>query len=198
MLTLSPARDLAALEDAARQSAKKQPAKVRVILTQISRALGATRAKEEELPLEPILVALKALQARALALPVFDSTEIDRDVRRVARRARKAYHKAIHNGGADARHIWRKREKDRLYAALLLGPAWRARAPARRAIAQSLGETLGAERDIVLLIERLEHEPDLAGPKGAARHARAALRKKAKRLAKRANALGALLHRKGA
>ncbi|HYD72405.1 MAG TPA: hypothetical protein VEF55_04660, partial [Candidatus Binatia bacterium] len=93
------------------------------------------------------------------------------------------------------RHEWRKREKDRFYAVTLMEGAWPRRR--RRKQSETLGHLLGLERDALLLIERLEAEPSLAGHATNAMRARRALRKYCGTLRKRADKLGSQLHSAG-
>ncbi|MEJ0060386.1 MAG: hypothetical protein WDM79_12795 [Terricaulis sp.] len=57
---------------------------------------------------------------------------------------------------------------------------------------------MGRERDALLLIERLEREPGLAGTLQQTGRALAALRERREKLAPRADAIGKRLHRGGA
>jgi hypothetical protein len=91
------------------------------------------------------------------------------------------------------RHEWRKREKDRYHAALLLARAWPGKR--RRGLVGKLSEALGEERDAQLLIERLGAPAASAdaADKGR-RRALAVLARRRTKLAQRANDLGARLH----
>ena len=91
-------------------------------------------------------------------------------------------------------HMWRKREKERFYAACLLGRAWPEALPRRRKRNAALGDMLGRERDLQLVIDRLLSD----WPEGGERHALRDLRKVRKRLAKRALELGRRVHADGA
>jgi hypothetical protein len=99
---------------------------------------------------------------------------------------------------APRRHEWRKREKDRLYAVTLLNGAWPRDRKRRKKRGEELGDALGRERDALLLIERLNVEPHAAGSEKASRHALAALKRQCHTLGRRADRIGARLHRDGA
>ncbi len=113
-------------------------------------------------------------------------------MRRVARRARKAWRRS-HKARTTNRHTWRKREKARLYAMSLLPAAWPDARPRRRARNAALAETLGAERDLMLVMARLAADHPVNGEARALRD----LRKVEKRLSKRVNKLGWRLHAEG-
>ncbi|KAF0170748.1 MAG: hypothetical protein FD160_3796, partial [Caulobacteraceae bacterium] len=106
---------------------------------------------------------------------------------------RRAWRRAARSRDTDARHRWRRREKDRLYAATMLAADWPRKG--RRRLNDALGDTLGRERDARLLLARLKSEP--APHSAAAKSARRALRRAIRKLARKADDLGARLHRGG-
>jgi CHAD domain-containing protein len=195
MRTLAQARDVAALAEAARATAKKADKKAAAALGVIGDAL-ITASDAPALNLESARSGLKDLLALAQVWPEASHRQIRRGAERIARLARRAYRRGRRSGEIAHRHEWRKREKDRFYATLILDEAWPS---ARRAKdAEKLGDALGAERDALLLIDRIEEHPDLAGEPKAAKRALKALRKRAERFARRSDDIGADLHARGA
>jgi hypothetical protein len=195
MRQLGQARDLTALADTARTLAVKARRKNAPGLLHAADALETARLHLPERDLETIRAGIRDLIALAQVWPEPSARQICAGAKRIAKRARRTRR---HGRGADQarlRHEWRKREKDRLYAASLLDGAWPG--PRRRKKSDSLGRLLGMERDILLLMERLEAEPSLAGGPEAAGRARRALRKHGARLRKRADKLGDRLHAGG-
>lgn len=196
MHALAHARDVAALGETARKLAKKTKRKEAAALSTLAEALAARCAPLDELDIETIRAGVKDLLALAQVWPEASPRQIRRGARRVAKRARRAHRRGSASEQIAPRHEWRRREKDRLYAALLLDAEW----PRRRrlTLGDRLGDVLGKERDALLLLHCLEQSPHLAGsPKAAARVYRAVMRR-ARRLAARADALGAELHADGA
>ncbi|MBI3438209.1 MAG: CHAD domain-containing protein, partial [Proteobacteria bacterium] len=115
---------------------------------------------------------------------------VKRGARRVARRARKAWRQGNDKDAPeDRRHLWRQREKDRLYAASLLGAAWPTRR--RHGASARLVKLLGKEHDLALLAQRLEQSPS---PGGAEAAALKALRSRREQLVKRARRAAEQLH----
>jgi hypothetical protein len=198
MRALAQTRDLAALGDYARALSKRSGKKQAAALLIVSEKFDAMRAATPPLNLESVRAGLRDLLALAQVWPEASARQIEKGADRIAWRARVACKRGR---GADAparRHDWRKREKDRLYAAMLLGKAWPDDRQRRIGRGTRLGEVLGRERDALLLIERLEREPGLAGTLKNTERALAALRERCAKLAPRADRLGAKLHRGGA
>lgn len=114
---------------------------------------------------------------------------------RAARRGRAAAARALDRGEAGAAfHDWRKAVKHHWFQARLLGPVWPEMLAPQIAAADALGEDLGAQNDIGVLLARLAAGPDpavsaLAAEGPFAQAARAAERE----LAQRALAQGARL-----
>lgn len=196
MRTLGQARELAALTEAARRAAKKGDKRETDALLHVADTLDTERAFLPPLDLESARAGLKDLLALAQVWPDASHRQIKRGAERVIRRARKARQRGCGSDVPARRHEWRKREKDRFYAALLLDDAW----PKRRRLklGDKLGDVLGIERDALLLVERIENDPAIAGEGKAAKRAVRVLRKRCARFADRADALGALVHRGGA
>jgi hypothetical protein len=192
MNALAPARELSALADTARTTARKAGGKSAAALHAITEALEAERAALAPLDTAIVKAALDDLQALAQVWPDASHRQIKQGAKRIKRRARQAFATSRDAHDLEARHAWRKREKDRLFAATLLGDAWPY--PRRRKRGEELGALLGAERDALILIERLEREPQHAGGEDEARRAVKALRRRSEKLSKRANALGVRLH----
>ncbi|HRE45792.1 MAG TPA: hypothetical protein PKY87_17725, partial [Terricaulis sp.] len=92
-----------------------------------------------------------------------------------------------------ARHRWRRREKERLYAAEALGADWPG--PRRRKLAARLCDALGKERDALILLEHLISTPLPANAEPMPKCALKALKARAKHWRKRADKLGAKLAR---
>lgn len=196
MRTLGQARDLVALAEAARRAAKKGDKRETEALMHVSETLDAERAFLAPLDMEGARSGLKDLLALARVWPEASHRQIKRGAERVIRRARTARRRGHGSDEAARRHEWRKREKDRFYAALLLDDAWPT--ARRRKAGEKLGDALGLERDALLLMERIEADPTLAGEGKAAKRATRVLRKRCVRYANRADDLGARLHNGGA
>lgn len=196
MRTLGHARDLNALADAAHRIRKRARGKTALALQALAEGLDAERAETPRVNVEGARAGLKDLLALAHVWPEASARQIKRGGLRIARRARDAYKAAQADTEMPSRHEWRKREKDRAYAALLLGHAWPA--PRRRKIGEKLTDILGRERDTLLLIARVEAAPALAGEGKAPARATKHLRKTAQKLAMRADRLGARVHAGGA
>jgi len=196
MRTLAQARDLAALSEVARAAARKSKKKAAAAFDHVADALEIERQQVAPLDMAHAHAALKDLLALAQVWPEASHRQIKRGAERIAWRARKARQRG-HGAEAPARrHEWRKREKDRYYAALLLDSAWPA--PRRRKLGENLGEVLGHERDALLLIERVANNPKLAGDAKGAKRALQALSKRRDRYAEKADAIGDNLHAHGA
>jgi len=196
MRTLAQRRDLSALADAARSIAAKARKRQTAALVAVANALDAERAAMAPVDMESARGGLRDLLALAQVWPEASARQIGRGARRVVRRARRALRRGHAAEDARFRHEWRKREKDRFYAAQLLKDAWPK--PRRRKLGAKLGDTLGAERDALLLIDRISGDPALAGADKAPLRALKALNRRRRTLAKRADELGARLHAHGA
>ncbi len=188
MGALSRERDLTAQADSARMIAAAVGKKAGAALDAIAEEIEAERDALPKLDTEATRAALKDLHALAMVWPEASARQIERGANRVIRRARRARKKGADAAEPALRHLWRKREKDRLYAALLLGDAFPAKR--RRKLGERLGEWLGRERDALLLLDRLAASPPPVRAKSAAR----AVGRYRERLGKRADALGARLH----
>jgi hypothetical protein len=196
MRVLAQARDPAALADAVRAMKKKARGKTAAALQTLTENLDALRAASPGLNIEAARAGLKDLLALAQVWPEASPRQIRRGAKRVIRRARRARRRGFHVKQAAPRHEWRKREKDRFYAALLLDDGWPG--PRRRKLGRRLGDTLGEEHDMLLLLDRLQASPELAGEGGNPQRALKALQRRQRKLARRADAIGLRLHADGA
>jgi hypothetical protein len=194
MHTLAQARDLSAMADTARMLAETTDERHAQALRTTAEALDAARAQLPAIDLQSIQLGIKDLMALAQVWPASSPRQLRAGAKRLIVRARRARRRGRRANKASLRHEWRKREKDRLFAATLMNAAW----PGKRLRKQTtaLGHVLGLERDALLLLERLAAAPELAG--GAAAAAQRVLRKHRKRLRRKANRLGARLRASGA
>lgn len=192
MRTLAQARDISVLADTARLLAVTARTKDAEALVATADKLDADRVALPELDRQSVRVGIRDLIALAQVWPEPSARQIRSGAKRIARRARRAYRRGRGAQDAPPRHEWRKREKDRFYAANLMEQAWPA--PRRRKRGETLTHLLGLERDALLLIERLETEPMLAGDASAAARAQRVLHKYRRRLQKRADRVGHRLH----
>lgn len=198
MHALSQARDLEVMAGNAQTFAQSHKGKTKAALRAFAEAIERARAAAAAPDIARARAALQDLAALTQVWPEVSARQIEKGARRIVRRARKAYRNGRAQREEELRHRWRRREKDRLYAGQLLGPAWPNRCKRRGDISDRLGGVLGRERDILLLRARLAAEPGLAGDFDAAARALGALDQRRAKLAKRADKLGARLHRGGA
>lgn len=187
MRNLAHARDTAALGEAANAGAKKRDKRTAAAFTTVAQAIEETAGLHPQLDLEAARSALKDLLALAQVWPEASHRQIRRGAKRLTRRARRARKRGVDSVDPARRHEWRKREKDRFFAASILEDAWPGKR--HRKLAEKIGEALGGERDALLLMERLVAEPELAGDEKALRRALKTLNRRRAKLARRANAL---------
>lgn len=192
MRTLAAARSARALGQTARRLAKKSHGKEARAFEAMAQAFHATTPTP--LDVEAAYAGLKDLIALAQVWPEPSARQIRRGARRISGKARRAFRRAYAGEDAALRHDWRKREKDRLYAAEALGRAWPGRR--RRKIAEALNEALGRERDARLLLQYMNIAPVLANEERGSERAARTLSKRCKRLAREADKLGVELHRR--
>ncbi|MBL8537419.1 MAG: CHAD domain-containing protein [Hyphomonadaceae bacterium] len=192
MRMLGRVRDLEALGEAARTLAKAASRKKQsAALLKIAEALNAEAKDAPALNMDVARAGLKDLLALAAVWPEASPRQVRRGARRVMRRARKARRRSLDKSDAMHRHEWRKRSKDRFYAATLLDTAWPG--ARKRKLGEKLGDALGRERDALLLLDRLNERPETAGAPKAMKHARKALKKHSQKLRRRADKIGARL-----
>lgn len=194
MHALSEARHVTALAAAARITAEKASKRQARALRGLADTLDARAAALPALDLDAIGAGLRDLLAMAQVWPEASARQIEKGGQRIVRHARKARRLGQGSRLAAHRHEWRKREKDRLFAVTLLNGAWPDGRPRRRKANELLGEALGRERDALLLVDAIANEPTLAGGAKAARFANKAIQRRLKKLSRRADVLGDILH----
>jgi len=197
MRTLADARGLEALAAIARRVARKAGKRDGAALLHAAGRLEAAR-RGLHVDMDQVSAGLRDLAALAQVWPDASARQVDKGVQRIARKARRARRRGRRAELLTERHEWRKREKDRLYALLILGQAWPDDCTRRRKIAQKLADALGHERDVVLLCHRIVADPSLAGGDNAAARVLKVLNRQRARLAARADRLGAMLKDAGA
>jgi CHAD domain-containing protein len=191
MRNLAQARDTAALQEAASAAAKKSAGETAAAFATVAHAINEAAGAQPQFDLETARSALKDLLALAQVWPEASPRQIRRGAKRLTRRARRARRRGVDSVDPVRRHRWRKREKDRFYAASILDDAWPGKR--RRKLTEKIGDALGGERDALLLMERLAAEPELAGEEKTLRRALKTLNRRRGKLARRANALAARL-----
>lgn len=188
MRNLALARDPVALSEAARTAARKGSKKSAAAFEIVAHAIDETAAAQPALNLEAARAGLKDLLALAQVWPEASHRQIRRGAKRLDRRARRARRRGIGSIDPVKRHKWRTCEKDRLFAAAILGDAWPGKR--RRKTSEKIGDALGGERDSLLLMERLVSEPELAADERDLRRTLKCLNRRRSKLARRADALG--------
>lgn len=196
MRNLAPTRDLTAFAEAARLTAASARRKGGIALERIAGELDALRSAAPPPDLEAVRAGLRDLLALAHVWPETSARQIRAGAKRLARRARRARRRGLASDCPALRHDWRKCEKDRYFAALILADAWPSKR--RRKTGERLGDLLGQERDVLLLIDRLQSEPAFTGQHKDLKRALRALDAQRRRLAARSDALGVKLHAGGA
>jgi hypothetical protein len=205
---LSDTRECAALAKTARalakrsakRSAKKAKKKSAAFeLRATADALDTARESMPRIDHGALNAGLRDLLALAQVWPEPSARQLERGAERLARRARRAWRRGRDpDAPADRRHAWRLHENDRLHAAILLDDAWPRRRPRRRARNRRLVDLLARERDIALLVQRLEAAPprdDKADDERVMNTALRGLRRRQARMAARVSRAGARLHR---
>lgn len=187
MRNLALARDPAALGEAARAAARKGGKQTAVAFETVADAIEQNDAAHAGLNVEAARAGLKDLLALAQVWPEASARQVRRGARRLDRRARRARRRGVGAVDPVLRHKWRTREKDRAFAADILGGAWPGKR--RRKSGQKIGDALGGERDAMLLMERIVAQPDLAGDEKGVRRTLKALNRRRAKLARRADAL---------
>jgi hypothetical protein len=187
MRNLALARDPAALSEAAHAAARKGGKKAAAAFATVAHSIEETTASHPSLNLEAARGGLKDLLALAQVWPEASHRQIRRGAKRLDRRARRARRRGVGSVDPVRRHEWRVREKDRFFAAEILGDAWPDKR--KRKTGEKIGDALGSERDALLLMERLVAEPELAGEEKAVRRALKTLNRRRARLARLADKL---------
>lgn len=195
MAELSGARDLAALAITARTQARKGSGasatalkRAAALLTDLADAAGLPAKETTE-------KRLGELVALAEVWPEPTARQLKASLVTILKRARRAAKRARGKRKPELRHKWRKREKDRHYAALLTAEAWPSKYKRRRGRSQKLTRALGGERELLLLMAKIEQNPDLAGGSKQAAQALRFLNDAHRLRARKADRLGRLLHR---
>jgi hypothetical protein len=186
MRNLALARDPVSMAEAAKAAARKSGRQAATALEDVAAAIEQESARR--LNIEAARAGLKDLLALAQVWPEASHRQIRRGASRLARRARRARRRGISSPDPTRRHQWRKREKDRFFAAAILGEAWPGKR--KRASSDKIGRRLGAERDALLLMEQLAARPELAGAPQAAARALKALNRRRVKFARRADKAG--------
>lgn len=189
MRNLALARDPAALSEAAHVAARKGGKRAARAFETVAHAIDETAASHPSLNLESARAGLKDLLALAQVWPEASHRQIKRGAKRLDRRARRARRRGLASLDPAVRHKWRSCEKDRFFAASILGSeAWPGKR--RRKTGEKIGNALGGERDALLLMERLVAEPEMAGDERDLVRALKRLNRRRAKLARRADALG--------
>jgi hypothetical protein len=186
MKRLAPARDLAALEHAAAAVAGDARGEALAFLTRAAGEFSRSRRAAESAALRDAEIALVRMGPIVSIVPEISRPAARRAAVDIADRAHGAFMAAHGKRKILLRHAWRKREKDRRNAEMLMGEAWKGKR--RHKIGGALTDALGRERDAMLLLDRLAGSPRT--PKGVLR----LIKSHRRVLAKRADDLGAKLH----
>ena len=123
-----------------------------------------------------------------------DARVLERGLRRIYGRGRRAMVASRSGGDVDARHEWRKREKDLWYATRLLADAAPSVLTGLQTRLDELAEALGDDHDLAVLSELLRSQPDAFGGQAEADRAAALADSTAVDLQSRAYRLGATLY----
>jgi hypothetical protein len=196
MRTLANARAATALSEAAQATAEGAGKKSAVALGALAASLAPNDAAANAPDIQGARASLKDLLALAQVWPEASPRQMRKGAERIARRAKRARRRALHCDDPELLHLWRKREKDRLYAAELLAASW----PHRRLrkLSDKLTAVLGDARDVRLLQDRLEAAALTCGSPQADRRALRALERRFEELHASADRLGEKLRRKRA
>ncbi len=154
MGALAHRRDAAALIEAAETAEKRSRRKAAAAMRALAATMTQTDATSTPIDVHAASIAIRDLQALAQVWPEASPRQVRAGAKRVARAARRVRKDAVEVRDADLRHDWRKREKDRLYAAEILGKVWPARHS--RKSAERLCDLLGMERDTSRLMQRVQ------------------------------------------
>jgi CHAD domain-containing protein len=115
---------------------------------------------------ERIARAAELLEAALVASQqwrLHDHRVVERGVRRIYGRGRAALRVSTSGCDGEARHEWRKREKDLWYATRLLALSAPSVLVALEARLDELAEALGDDHDLAVLSSLLHSEPDMFG-----------------------------------
>lgn len=139
---------------------------------------------------------LRIAEADAASLPLLsDGGRLLADALADAyRQGRRDWRAAEDGAGEEVLHDWRKRVKHRWHLSLLVMGRTEATSRAVAGDLDRLGELLGDEHDLALLVARLDRDPDAAGGRKAARRLAERADKRRRKLTRRAFELGAELY----
>lgn len=159
--SLSALRDEGAVRAGARLALSANPGKAArrelrpwaLAVAEPEQAVGAD--------VRPILTKLRRLERARQTWPDAPFEALVEGAHRLSRRAEKAAERARGGKDVELRHVWRKREKARIAALRAMGPHWPG--PKRLSASLALARALGAERDVLLLEERLAQVDAPAG-----------------------------------
>lgn len=198
MADLSHARDLAALSKRAVRLAQSQKAETKRALAEAAARLNIERRRLRAPDKAKAEHRVGELLALAKVWPETSDKQVRKGAKRLAKRARKAYRRGKHTKDENARHTWRKREKDRLYGLTLLRAHWPDKLARRKDLSRKLSGLLGREREIMQLRARMIDNPAMCGGEEAAMRAIEACDKALQKISARADKFGARLHKGGA
>ncbi|MFZ4120983.1 MAG: CHAD domain-containing protein [Caulobacterales bacterium] len=193
MAALSATRDADAMCQAARLCRAGASRKTRKALKRAIRSLENQRDAGAQAGQAQALLSLDRLHAHLQRMPALTEQDLQTGANAILARATKAAARARGASDVERRHDWRKREKTRQTAALELGESWPGKF--RLAASAALSQTLGAERDLILLEEALGADPGVAGGPRAARRALRFIRRTRVVFAALADAQGKKVHR---
>lgn len=193
MATMSASRDFAAMADAARLTAAGARPRAKAALLRVAERLTQDASATAPQALKAAKAEIARLLIRAKSFPAVSDEDLAAGAEALRSRAERAFARAFGRSSAERRHDWRKRHKDVQVAAKMLGSAWAGIARPQRAAA--LGQILGAERDLLLLEERIAEDPGLAGGRAEAQKALHSVRLARRVMGAQADRLGARVYR---
>ncbi len=132
---------------------------------------------------------LARLPMRAKSFPAVSDEDLTVDADALQRDGERAFTRAYGRTGAERRHEWRKRHKEVQVATKMLGPGSNGRNGRR-----PWGKRSGAERDFLLLEDRIRSEPRLTGGRRTAAQALRSARVARRVLGAQAGRLGARVY----
>lgn len=165
---LSRARDADVMAAEAHRLHSRADGRAREAAARLAERLDAEAgaAHAEIPPLETVLSRLRATEADARSLPTrFDAGRLIADALVASYRRGRRDWRAIDEGASiEALHDWRKRVKRRRHLSALVPVATAVTTRAIQADLEDLGEILGEEHDLALLLELLDRTPSLLAP----------------------------------
>ncbi|KPL52792.1 hypothetical protein ABB55_11690 [Prosthecomicrobium hirschii] len=192
---LSAARDADAMVASAQKLDDRRPHDgAGVVIGRLSRAAEIAHAQRPDTGRVAALLRIAEADAASLPLAPAAGRLFVEALGETYRRGRADWRKAEEEGGEDVLHDWRKRVKHRWHLSLLV--VGRTAVTSRSIVGDldELGELLGDEHDLALLVRRLGKEADVSGSRKAARHLAEEAERRRRKLARRACELGAELY----